>query len=157
MEMAKPAKEHAFLQRLVGDWTVTMEGGDDHPGMDWTETVRSLHGLWVVGEARGEVPGMGAVSNIITLGFDPAKGRYVGTFVTTMMTHLWVYEGAVDASGNNLVLQTEGPDMTGAAASASYEETIAFLDENHRTFTSRTRGADGRWSTLMTMHYRRKG
>ena len=34
---------------------------------------------------------------IMTLGYDPQKKRFVGTLIGSMMTHLWVYDGALDA------------------------------------------------------------
>ena len=45
---------------------------------------------------------------MMSLGFDPQKGRFVGTFIGSMMTHLWIYDGALDASGQALILDAEG-------------------------------------------------
>ena len=33
-----------------------------------------------------------------TLGYDPAKKKYVGTFIASVMTHLWIYSGSLDAA-----------------------------------------------------------
>ena len=88
---AKPQKEHEWLQTLVGEWTIEGECimGPDQPPMKstGTESVRSLGGLWTIGEGRGEMPdGSGPSSSIMTLGYDPQKGHFVGSFVASMMT-----------------------------------------------------------------------
>src|SRR3546814_16599854 len=77
METAKPQAEHGFLEKLVGTWEVTSkEMGEGEP---WTEVVRSLHGLWVIAEGNGQMPGGGDASTVMTLGYDPDRSRYVGT------------------------------------------------------------------------------
>src|SRR5688572_16447612 len=114
---AEPQKEHQWLQKLVGEWTseseMEMEPGKSPERCKGTESVRSLGGLWIVGEGSGEMPGGGLATMILTLGYDPQKGRYVGTWVGSMMTHLWIYEGSLDAAGKVLTLDTEGPSFVG--------------------------------------------
>src|SRR5262245_66093699 len=82
---AEPQKEHQWLQQLVGDWTFESECvmGPEQPPSKFmgTESVRSLGALWVLCEGRGEMPGGGMATTLMTLGYDPAKKRYVGTFV----------------------------------------------------------------------------
>jgi len=41
---------------------------------------------------------------MMTLGYDPQKKRYLGTWIGSMMSHLWVYEVELDASGSVLTL-----------------------------------------------------
>lgn len=154
MEFARKLKEHSILDRLLGDWVVSSEGETKHP--DWIETVRSLHGIWFVAEGNGEMPGGGAATTVMTLGYDPNKGKYVGTWIGSMMGYLWVYEGSVDESGNTLTLETVGPDMEAEGRMCNYRETITFLDDDTRTFSSSVEKPDGSWETFMTMAYRRK-
>jgi Protein of unknown function (DUF1579) len=35
--------------------------------------VRSLGGLWILAEGQGEMPGCGAATTVLTLGYDPQK------------------------------------------------------------------------------------
>jgi hypothetical protein len=113
----QPQKEHQWLQKLLGEWTVeseaVMEPGKPPAKAKGSERVRSLGGLWVVAEGQGEMPGGGAATTILTLGYDPKKKRYVGTWVGSMMTHLWVYDGALDEGGSVLRLDAEGPAFIG--------------------------------------------
>lgn len=158
--MAEPQKEHEWLQQLVGDWTAEMTcamGPDQLPSQTkGVETVRSLGGLWTLGEGQGECPDGTPVTSVMTLGFDPAKGRFVGTFVASMMAMIWHYDGALSADGKSLVLDTEGPSMSGDGGLAKYQDVITLLSPDHRTLTSRSLGADGQWTEFMAAHYRRK-
>jgi len=153
MEMPKPQAEHGFLQKLVGTWEVTAKDmtGDD----PWTEVVRSLHGIWFVAEGTGNMPGGGAATTVLTLGFDPAKGKYVGSWIGSMMSHMWVYEGEVSADGTTLSLYTSGPDFADPGKTGEYREQIVFADDDHRIFTSSARQADGSWNQLMEARYTR--
>jgi hypothetical protein len=156
---AKPEKEHAWLQKLVGNWTSEMECvmGPDQPPMKskGAESVRSIGGLWTLGEGTGEMPDGGKMTSMMTLGYDPARQRFVGTFIASMMTHMWKYEGTLDASGKVLTLDTEGPGMSGDGKMMKYKDIITFVDNDRRTLTSRIQGEDGEWTEFMTVHYRR--
>lgn len=155
MDMPKPQAEHAFLERMVGTWRVTSaEMGHEEV---WTEVCRSLNGIWFVAEGSGDMPGgAGPATTILTLGFDPAKGRYVASWLGTMMTHLWVYEGEVSADGATLSLFTTGPDFAEPGKIGEYREQITFTDDDHRVFSSAARQPDGSWKQIMEAHYARQ-
>jgi hypothetical protein len=157
---AEPQKEHQWLQQLVGEWTFESDcsmGPDQPPSkFNGTETVRSLGGLWVLCEGRGEMPGGGIGTTLMTLGYDPLRKRYVGTFVGSMMTHLWVYDGQLDAAGKVLTLDTEGPSFTGDGKMVKYQDIIEFKSNDHRVLSSQTLGDDGKWHGFNTANYRRK-
>jgi hypothetical protein len=156
----EPQAEHKWLQKLVGQWSVEGECsmGPDQPTMKstGTETVRSVGGLWTLGEGRGEMPGGGEMTSFMTLGFDPAQRRFVGTFIASAMTHLWVYNGTLDASGKVLTLDTEGPDFSGGTGMTKYQDIIEFVSDDHRILRSRLQGPDGKWQNFMMAQYRRK-
>lgn len=157
MKAAEPQKEHEWLQKLLGDWTSEMPAGPDTSEQcQGTESVRSIGGLWVLAEGRGEMPGGGPATTLMTLGYDPQKKRYVGTWVGSMMTHLWVYEGELDATGKVLTLNSEGPSFDGEGKMAKYQDKITFESDDHRVLTSHALGEDGEWHQFMTAHYRRK-
>jgi hypothetical protein len=157
--MAKPQAEHEWLQTLVGTWEAEGEavmGPDQTNQWKSTEVVRSIGGLWVVGEGTGEMPEGGTATTIITIGYDPVKGKYVGTFIGSMMANMWIYEGSLDASGKVLTLDTEGPAMTPEGGTAKYQDIVELKNKDLRTLTSRVQGADGKWQQIMTATYRRK-
>jgi len=160
MTKIEPQAEHRWLQRLVGDWTcegeAQMEPGK--PPAQWksTETVRSIGGVWIMGEGTGEMPEGGASTTVLTLGYDAEKKRYVGTFVGSMMTNLWVYEGTLDAAGKVLTLDTEGPNFSSPGTSAKYKDVIELKSDDHRVLSSYMLGPNGEWQNVMTANYRRR-
>jgi hypothetical protein len=119
------------------------------------EKVRSLGGLWIQAESEmggTECPGI----TQMTLGFDPKKGRFVGTFVGSMMTHLWVYDnGRLDEAERVLTLEAEGPAMDDPEKIVTYRDLIGLVSNDERTLTSQTQDAEGNWKGFMTVRYRR--
>ena len=101
------------------------------------------------------MPGGGIGLTIMTLGYDTAKKRFVGTFIGSMMTNLWVYDGALDATGTKVVLDSEGPSFSGDGTMSKYQDTIEIKDANNRVLSSSVQGPDGKWQHFMTSHYRR--
>lgn len=156
---AELQKEHQWLQKLVGEWTYEVEcvAGPDQPASkhSGSESVRSLGGIWTVAEGRGEMPGGGSATTIMTLGYDTTNQRFVGTFIASMMTHLWLYNGALDEAGKVLALRAEGPDCTGGSGTVKYMDAIEFVSDDRRILTSSMLSEDGTWRKFMTATYRR--
>lgn len=156
----EPQKEHQWLQRLVGEWTYESEAmcepGQPPEKFKGTESVRSMGGLWVLCEGRGEMPGGGMATMLMTLGYDPQKQKYVGTWIGSMMTYLWVYDGLLDAAERVLTLNAEGPDFAVEGKLAKYRDAIEFKSDDHRVLTSHRLGDDGKWHPIMTANYRRR-
>lgn len=157
---AEPQKEHNWLQKLVGDWTYEAEAsmGPDKPPevCRGAESVRSLGGLWILVEGQGEMPGGGAANTLMTLGYDPQKKRFVGTFIGSMMTNLWVYDGELDEAETVLTLFSDGPNFAVPGKTATYKDVIEFKNDDHRVLTSHALGDDGQWHGFMTANYRRE-
>jgi hypothetical protein len=151
--------EHRWLQRLVGEWR--FEGGCDmgegQPAgrFEGRETVRGLGEAWIIGEGEGTSPEGQAHRSVMTLGFDPARGRFVGNFVSSMMTHQWVYDG--ELAGNVLTLDTTGPSFGGEAVLADYQDIITREGETARRMVSRMKQRDGGWKQIVEVLYQRVG
>jgi hypothetical protein len=157
---AECRKEHIWLQRFVGEWTseaeMSMEPGEPAEKASGTESVRSIGGLWVIAEGRGEMPDGSPAIMITTLGYDPQKQRFVGTFIGSMMTHLWVYEGELSPDERVLALNTEGPTMGDEGKMARFQDIVEFENDDHRTLKSQMLGDDGEWHEVMRAEFWRK-
>jgi hypothetical protein len=136
----EPQEQHRWLMQLVGDWSYETEC-DGAPGEPPMKTAGT---------------GGGQATMQITLGFDPAKGRFVGSWVGSMMTHFWIYDGFLDETGTVLTLEAEGPSFSGDGGLASYRDIVTVKGHDHRILTGNVRNPDGSWTTFMTSRYRRK-
>ncbi len=150
--------QHEWLLRLVGNWTFE---GTCLAGPDMPETVsrgktaiRSLGKAWILCEGVSDMPNGEPGYSIITLGYDTAKQEFVGSFVGSMMSNMWIYEGTLDADEKILTLDTIGPSFTGTG-SAPYQDIIEVVDNNHWILRSQVKGENGEWTQFMTGHYRR--
>ena len=157
----EPQKEHRWLQRLVGNWTVEGETsmGPDKPSEAsvGTESVRSLGDVWILAEGQGEMPcGAGIGTTLMTIGYDSQKKHFVGSFIGSMMTNLWIYDGELDATEKILTLNAEGPDFAQPDKTAKYKDVIEFKSDDHRVLTSHLLGDDGQWHQFMKADYYRK-
>jgi hypothetical protein len=160
---AKPQKQHQWLDRFIGEWTWESEyrmGTEPPTKTIGTEVVRSLGGVWIIAEGVGGEEGS-AGKTIITLGYDTEKSHYVGTFIGSMMTFFWHYDGSLDPDEKILTLDTEGPNFSQSAAGtasvgiAKYQDIIEFVSDDHRVMKSLILEENGNWNLFMTAHYRR--
>jgi Protein of unknown function (DUF1579) len=153
-----PSSEHQWLERLVGEWTFEAQCSlsQDQPPVTGrgSERVKSL-GMWVVCEGEGEMSEGCLMRSIMTLGFDPKKGRFVGTFIASPMTHLWQYDGTLDAGQTLLTLDTEGPSFFKEGAMSRYRDLVELLPDGRRRLRSQLLADDGRWREFNCLTYTR--
>lgn len=93
--------------------------------------------------------------NITTYGYDPEKGRFVGSFISSMMTMMWLYDGSLDADERVLTLDTEGPSMMEEGKTARLQDIVEIIDDDNRLLRSQALGDDGQWQEFMVARYRR--
>jgi hypothetical protein len=151
-----PGEHHRWLDQFVGTWTIDAGTiGEGEPTIKGTETVRSLGGRWVIGDQKSELPGMGPMDAVLTLGYNSETGRYQGTWVDSITDHLWVLEGTLDPARKVLTLEAEGPNMMDPAeGDTRYRDVIEFKSADHRTLASFAL-IDGTWVQFASANYRR--
>lgn len=159
MIIPEPAPEHQWLLQLTGDWIFECECvmGPDQPPMNSSGklSTQALGSLWTVGEMQNIGPDGQPSRSLMTLGYDPARGRFVGTFVASCMTHLWPYDGQLDAARKVLTLDSEGPAFAGDGTMAKYQDIIELIDSDHYLLLSQVLNSDGTWTRFMTARYSR--
>jgi hypothetical protein len=152
-----PEKEHAWLQQFVGEWKTrgTMAGAEGQPPLEGREQVRSLGDYWILSEVSGTMPGGGRMSAVMTLGYDPERKRFVGTWIDSVTTHMWQYEGTLDASGKVLTLETEGPDFENPQKTTRFRDVLEFHDKDHKALRSLMQAPDGTWTEFLRTDFTR--
>lgn len=160
MQMPEATQEHHWLLQLVGEWDFEHECdmGPDQPlsKSTGTQTTRPLGSLWTIGEMEMSGPDGQPMISIMTLGFDPARGKFVGTFIASCMTFQWLYEGTLDANRRILTLDSQGPSFSGDGSMADYQDIIEVVDQNTYMFSSQCKAPDGSWVKFMNGKYTRR-
>ena len=142
--MDQETKEHLeWLTKFVGEWNVEHQGGAG------TLSCSMLGKYWLINNLEMGAQGT-SVRAIQTIGYDPKEKQYVGTWVDSMNGYLWHYTGQVDESGNKLVLDAKGPDMTDPSKTANYRDAYEFKSPDHIHATASVQGDDGKWTTFMS-------
>lgn len=151
-EFPKPQQQHEWLKQFEGKWTSTSKtmSFDDQPAMECSGKMESqmLGGFWAVNRITGDMGGV-AVNAIQTLGYDSKKKTYVGTWVDSMMDHMWHYTGKVDATGKKLVLVAEGPNFMTGGKLTKFRDSYEFQSADIIITTSEIMNEDGSWITFL--------
>lgn len=146
--------------QLIGEWDFEHECsmGPDQPPMKSSgkQSTRALGELWILGDIKGTLPDGGEANSVITLGFDIARSKFVGSFVSSCMTHLWPYEGSLDPAAKVLTLDSEGPSFASEGAMARYQDIIEIIDRDQHTMRSQLQNSGGSWTQFMVGNYRRR-
>jgi hypothetical protein len=149
----------AFLEKLVGEWSVETEAvrgpGQDPVRAESREAARLLGGQWLVAESSGTTPGGDPVTSILTLGWNPAEEAFLGTWISSMQTHLWQYTGTLDDSGDVLTMETVGPILGDPTRTTQYREVIEIQGVDRRVTRSLILGPDGERFEFARAEYRR--
>lgn len=157
---SEPTPQHLWLRQLIGEWAWT-SACETAPGAvaeyTGTEIVRPMGDLWVVAEMAGQYGEGETFGSRTQLGFDTRIGRFVGSWIGTPMTHMYVYDGELDADERALRLFCEGPGFEDPAVLAPYCDVITIESETTRSLTSRLRTDDGAWQDFMRTEYTRTG
>jgi hypothetical protein len=156
-KMPPPTKEHEWLKQLAGEWDLSFEMYMD-PAKPMsgkgTETTKMLGGFWAQSEMKCTMMEQ-PMSGNMTLGYSPEKKKYIGTWVDSMGSQLWTYQGTVDESGKILTLDTEGPCPMQGGKICAFKEVIEIKDKDNRTFSSSVQ-MDGKWVKMMQVTYKRR-
>lgn len=158
-EMPKPGEQHAWLQQFVGEWNTNtntyMEPGKPPIQSKGSETIRPLGGFWTISEIKGSMMDQPFLGNL-TLGYDTTKQKYVGTWIDNISGRMQQYEGAVDPSGKQMVLEGEGACPMQPGQRMKFKEVIEVKDKDSTLHTSSVQLEGGQWITVMTNEAHRK-
>jgi len=135
----KPAPEHERLAHDVGTWNATIKSWVRGPSAEpivskGTEVVKLMPGgLWLLTEFHGKAGDI-AFHGAGQTGYDPKKGKYVGTWVDSMSPAVMLMEGDFDPKTNTMTMTAKG---TEPASGKPYDAkmTSVHKDKDTRVFT----------------------
>ncbi len=151
MPMVKPGAEHKLLASMAGSWNAETEmmGMTSHGTY---ERRVAMNGLWLVSDFESTMMGTPFVGLEI-LGWDPAKGKYVSTWVDSSSTTISILEGDWDAGTKTLTLAGGTLDpMSGEEMTMI--NVVKVKGDDAMTFTMHMGSADS--PAVMTIEYTRK-
>ena len=155
----KPVAEHEWLQNLVGEWRVESEmvmgPNGEIARSEGTESVRSVGGLWAVGDGRGTMPDGTPLTMMNGIGYDVSFKEYRAFWLMSASSHLWKSVGTLSDDGKTMTLDCEGPSMTEDGKTAPYRDVIELIDADHRTLTAYHQDEKGGWQRMMKATYTR--
>lgn len=159
-EPAKIEKQHDWLKQFVGVWESNgempaVEGQPAGGSLKGTTSFRMIGELWLVSEMKMDMNGF-SMRGLQTIGYDSKNQKYIGTWVDSVMNHMWHYTGKVDESGKRLDLEADGPDMMNPAKTAKYRDSYVFKSPDEIMTESFVMGPEGEWITFMTSTMTRK-
>lgn len=135
--IAKPTAEHKHLLKEVGTWKAKvktwMAGPDQEPtNSEGSETNVMVGDLWLVTQFKGEFAGT-PFEGRGQYGYDPQKGKYIGTWIDSMDAQMMALEGTYDDKARTLTMHAtfEGPDGQPALA----RNVTEYKEDGSRVFT----------------------
>lgn len=157
-EFPKPQREHQILKQWEGDWDATCRLAA-RPGQENVEfkgreaATLAYGGFWLVMELTGEAhrktfQGRG------TIGYDPAKQKYVLTWIDSLNPQMMTAEGGAEKDGKVLTFYggcVDPSDKTQVQDKLVFE----IRDADTRTLTFYTTGADRKDQKGMEILYTR--
>ena len=157
-QFSTPEKEHSILKKDAGNWSVKgkmwMAPGSPAQEFEATESNTLIGGFWVVSKFEGTFAGM-PMTGHATMGYDPKKKKYIGTWVDSMNPYMSKMEGEYDASTKTLTMMTEGVGMDGNPQLG--KNVVVYNDDGTRSFTMHVKlpGAS-EYTKMMEMVYTKK-
>ena len=133
-ESPEVTEHHKMLTAGAGTWegtmTTYMMGETSMPAR---ETVVAVGEFWTHANFECEFMGM-PYNGMGALGYDPDKGKFVGTWIDNMTTSLTTMEGDYDPDSRKLTMHWMGPDMAGNMV-PHYSENVRSEDGNGYAMT----------------------
>ena len=155
---ATPTDEHAVLNQFVGEWKTTGKGTDpsgkqtEMSGYEFDRMV--LGDFWLFFVYNSQMAGKPFVGHGM-IGYDPAKKKYVGSWVDSMSPFMTTLEGTADRKTKSITLDAIGTDpMTEKACKGRL--VFEFQDNDHRSVRSYKIDESGEAKLAFELHYTRE-
>lgn len=137
--MPEPTDEHRLLQRNVGVWDVAGKIWmfPDQPPIEFTatDTVTAVGPFWIAAHFDSRLPtGEPGFSGVAQSGFDPAKGRFVSTWIGTIQPAMDLFEGTYDPAARVLRMESVGAGGGPYGPSTRFRSEEESISADERVF-----------------------
>ena len=158
-EMPKPGKEHEALKVFEGEWTFQgkffMDPAQPPTEMNGTETSKIILGGWYLNSEVKSTFAGAPFDGRWTMTYSVMKKKYQASWIDSMVGHVFISEGDVDAAGKIYTFHGEGFDpATGKPIKEKWVMEVKDADNHQMTFFSI--GADGKEKKTGEIVYKKK-
>jgi hypothetical protein len=158
-ELATPGAFHKLLAEMAGSWSVKSKWWMDpnDPPMESTGTSEKkmvLDGRFLWQEFSGDMMG-GPFAGIGFTGYDNHTQKFVSTWMDSMGTGIYYFEGSVGGPGGKTITQTCNYDDP-VRGLLKWRHVTRIVDRNHLEFEMYTTDSSGIEGKMGEMTYTRK-
>jgi hypothetical protein len=157
-QLAVPGIPHKRLAMMTGSWTTRtrtwME--PDKPPMEGTGTCEQkmlLDGRYLQQEYSGEMMGS-KFTGINVIGYDNHTNKYVSTWIDSMGTGIYYFEGTASADGRTITQESSYDDPV--RGPMVWRSVMKIVDENTVEYDMYLIPKDGNEDKMMEMKLTRK-
>lgn len=160
-ETPKPGKQHEYLKQFEGTWEVRAKfmGKPGEPMVEskGTETAAvGQGGFWLTFDYKGEMFGTPFAGHGV-MGYDLRRQKFVGVWIDSMESGLFLSEGTSDESGKVFTMTAEGYcSIEGKSIPIKMKQISTIKDKDTRTLTMSMPGPDGKEMITGIIEYKRK-
>jgi hypothetical protein len=157
-ELGIPGAPHKLLAKMAGSWS-TLTRSWMEPGKPPVESLgvceqrMVLDGRFLQAECSGDMFGT-AFTGIGVTGFDNHTQKYVTTWMDSMGTAIYLFEGPAEADGKSFTQKSNYDDPV--KGPMEWRSVCRLVDENHMTFEMYGTVLGGQEEKMMEMTYTRK-
>jgi hypothetical protein len=156
--MAKPGPEHQLFKMDEGVWDATVEitQGPGVGPMTWkgaeTNTV-GCGGLCLISDFTADMSAGMTFKGHGLLTWDPARKKYIGSWVDSMSGGLMMTEAVWDPTARKFEATMEGPDASGNVVKS---RSVSEYKGDMRMMTAYAPGPDGKEMQVLRISYTRR-
>jgi hypothetical protein len=157
-KLATPGVPHQQLAKWVGSWTTRTRAwmGSDEPPTESTgacEQRMLFDGRYLQQEYTGEMMG-DTFTGINLIGYDNHTKKYVSTWIDSMSTGIYCFEGMASADGKNIVQECSYDDPV--KGPVVWRSVTRVVDDNTLVYEMYITPREGREEKAMEMTVSRK-
>jgi hypothetical protein len=157
-KLGTPGASHQLLAAMAGSWETKMKSwmGPDAPPMEskgTSEQKMILGGRYLQQEFAGDMMG-NPFSGIGIMGYDNHTKKYVSTWIDTMSTGIFFFEGTAAREGKTITQESQYDDPV--RGPMAYRAETRMVDDNTMVFEMYGTEKGGKEAKMMEITYTRK-